>query len=419
MKKNRYFTPLIVFVVLLLSVASVIAENQVIVDFYYSDSCGSCQTVIPIIDNITTHYAENYSGKVIIQKKEVGSNLTNKNEMLTRKLSFPSVIINNETKIPEANLTYKELTEIIDEYIANIDNHKKYDENVIYLPWIGPVNLSSLSLPVLTIVLGGLDSFNPCSFFILIFLLNLLLYLQSKRRMLLVGSIFIFFSGLFYLVFMFLLFSSLLLTKEYIFVISVAAGSIAVLIGIFSIKDFFFFKKGPSLSMPEKKQKETFKNIRKLVKSPSLLAMIGGTIFLAVTVNFYELICTLGFPWVFTNILNTYNLPMYEYYTYLLFYNIVYVIPLIIILIIFTFTLGTTKLSEWQGRKLKLLSGIMIFSFGMFFLIDYKLLENVITPIALLGLSILLTLVISYIWKKYKKEPEGKSDEEQSSEEKV
>jgi uncharacterized membrane protein len=110
---------------------------------------------------------------------------------------------------------------------------------------------------------------------------------------------------------------------------------------------------------------------------------------------------------------------MYEYYTYLLFYNIVYVIPLIIILIIFTFTLGTTKLSEWQGRKLKLLSGIMIFSFGLFFLIDYKLLENVITPIALLGLSILLTLVISYIWKKYKKEPEGKSDEEQSSEEKV
>ncbi len=37
MKKNRYFTLLIVFVVLLLSVTSVIAENQVIVDFYYSE----------------------------------------------------------------------------------------------------------------------------------------------------------------------------------------------------------------------------------------------------------------------------------------------------------------------------------------------------------------------------------------------
>jgi len=406
MKKNRYFTLLIVFVVLLLSVTSVIAENQVIVDFYYSESCGSCKPAITIIDNITTHYAENYSGKVIIQKKEVGSNATNRNEMHARKLSFPSVIINNETKIPKANLTYKELTERIDEYIANLDIHKKYDENVIYLPWIGPVNLTSLSLPVLTIVLGGLDSFNPCSFFILIFLLNLLLYLQSKRRMLLVGGIFIFFSGLFYLAFMFLLFSSLLLTKEYIFIISLAAGTIALLIGIFSIKEFFFFKKGPSLNMPEEKRKETFKRMRKLVKSPSVLVMLGGTIFLAISVNFYELICTLGFPLVFTNILNTYTLSVFEYYIYLVFYNIVYVIPLIIILLVFTFTLGTTKLSEWQGRKLKLLSGIMIFSFGLFFLLDYKLLENVITPIALLGLSFFLTTIISFVWKRYKKEPE-------------
>jgi len=406
MKKNRYFTLPMVFVVLLLSVTSVIAENQVIVDFYYSESCGSCKPAITIIDNITTHYAKNYSGKVIIQKKEVGSNATNRNEMHTRKLSFPSVIINNETKIPKANLTYKELTERIDEYIANLDIHKKYDENVIYLPLIGPVNLTSLSLPVLTIVLGGLDSFNPCSFFILIFLLNLLLYLQSKRRMLLVGGIFIFFSGLFYLAFMFLLFSSLLLTKEYIFIISLAAGTIALLIGIFSIKEFFFFKKGPSLNMPEEKQKETFKRMRKLVKSPSVLVMLGGTIFLAISVNFYELICTLGFPLVFTNILNTYTLSVFEYYIYLVFYNIVYVIPLIIILLVFTFTLGTTKLSEWQGRKLKLLSGIMIFSFGLFFLLDYKLLENVVTPIALLGLSFLLTIIISFVWKRYKKEPE-------------
>jgi thiol-disulfide isomerase/thioredoxin len=238
MKKNRYFTLLIVFVVLLLSVTSVIAENQVIVDFYYSESCGSCKPAITIIDNITTHYAENYSGKVIIQKKEI-SNAVYRNEMITRKLSYPSVIINNETKIPEANLTYWELTEIIDEYIANITNHQKYDENVIYLPWIGPVNLTSLSLPVLTIVLGGLDSFNPCSFFILIFLLNLFLYLQSRRRMLLVGGIFIFFSGFFYFLFMFVMFSTLLITASFISMISLAVGIVAVGIGLLKIKDFF------------------------------------------------------------------------------------------------------------------------------------------------------------------------------------
>jgi thiol-disulfide isomerase/thioredoxin len=419
MNKNRYFTLLLVFVVLLLSVTSVIAENQVIVDFYYSESCGSCKPVIAIIDNITTHYAENYSETVVIQKKEVSSNATNRNEMHARKLSFPSVIINNETKIPKANLTYEEISESIDEYIANLEIHKNYDQNVIYLPWIGPVNLTGLSLPVLTIVLGGLDSFNPCSFFILIFLLNLLLYLQSRRRMLLVGGIFIFFSGFFYFLFMFVMFNTLLISASFISLISLAVGIVAVGIGLLNIKDFFSLKKGPSLSIPEEKRSKTFKQIRKLVKSPSLLAMLGGTVFLAVSVNFYELLCTLGFPLIYTTRLTEAQLPLFEYYLYLFFYNVVYVIPLIIILLVFTLTLGAMKLSEWQIQRLKLFSGIMIFSFGLFFIIDYMLLENVLISIMLPCISVLLTVCISYLWKKYKKEPEGKSVEEQPSEEKV
>lgn len=405
MEQKRYLTLGIFLIVFILSASVVSAEKQVIVDFYYSESCSTCLKYLPIIDNVTAHYMKNYSGTVIIHEKEVGSNATNRNEMRTRGMTFPSVVVNNETKIPKANLTFDELTEVIDGYITNLGIHKTYNQSVLYLPWIGRVDLSSFSLPVLTIVLAGLDSFNPCSFFILIFLLNLLLYLQSRRRMLLVGCIFIFFSGLFYLLFMFILFSSLLLTREYLQIISVAAGVVALVMGVFSIKDFFFFKKGPSLSMPQEKQKETFRKIRKLVKSPSLIAMLGGTVFLAVTVNFYELICTLEFPWVFSNILNTYDLQTFDYYLYLIFYNIVYVIPLIMILLVFTFTLGSKKLSELQGRKLKLLSGIMIFSFGIFFLVDYKLLENVITPIALLGLSIILTIVISFLWKRYKENP--------------
>jgi uncharacterized membrane protein len=85
--------------------------------------------------------------------------------------------------------------------------------------------------------------------------------------------------------------------------------------------------------------------------------------------------------------------------------------------LLFTFTLGKTKLSEWQGQQLKLVSGLMIFSFGLCFLFDYKLLENVLTPIGLLGLSVLLTVIISYLWKKYKKQPEITQPTEQPSSE--
>jgi hypothetical protein len=151
------------------------------------------------------------------------------------------------------------------------------------------------------------------------------------------------------------------------------------------------------------------------VKSPSLLFILGGTVILALTVNFYELICTLGFPTVYTSRLATLHLPFLDYNLYLLFYNVVYVIPLIIILLLFTFTLGKTKLSEWQGQQLKLVSGLMIFSFGVCFLVDYTLLEDVRAPIELLGFSVLLTLILSFFWKKYKKPGEAAQSEDQPS----
>ena len=411
MKKKSYALLGFFLVVLLLTATSALAENQVIVDFYYSDTCGSCKPAIAVIDEITEFYAENFTGNVIINKKEVGANATNRAEMRNRGLIYPSAIINNETKIPKANLTYNELTEIIDAYIANLNLQKTYDENIVSVPLIGAMNLTSLSLPILTIVLAALDSFNPCAFFILIFLLNLLVYLQSKRRMLLVGGIFIFFSGLFYFLFMFVMFNTLLITKSFVSMISLAVGIVAVCIGLLNIKDFFFQKKGPSLSIPEEKRSLTFKKIRKLVKSPSLLTMLGATIFLAISVNFYELLCTLGLPMIYTARLAEENLPLAGYYMYLLFYNVVYVIPLLIILLLFTFTLGKMKLTERQGKKLKLVSGIMIFSFGAIFLIDYTLLENMITPLALLGLSIILTVIISFLWEKYKHKKEGQSSQ--------
>jgi hypothetical protein len=211
---------------------------------------------------------------------------------------------------------------------------------------------------------------------------------------------------------MFVLFNTFILTAEHIGIISLFAGAVAIIIGIFSIKDFFLFKKGPSLSIPDSKRPEIFKKMRNLVKTTYLPAIIGGAIFLAVTVNFYELLCTFGFPLIFTNRLAHLEIPILQQYTYIFFYNVVYVIPLIIILLIFLYTLGRMKLTEWQGRKLKLVSGIMIFSFGLIFIIDYQVLENFVIPILLLLSSIIATLIISYIWEKYiqktEKQPEEK-----------
>jgi len=72
------------------------------------------------------------------------------------------------------------------------------EEEEIELPIIGKIKTGEFSLPVLTFLLGIADGFNPCAFFILTFLLAALLGLAgARRKILLVGGIFIFFSVLF------------------------------------------------------------------------------------------------------------------------------------------------------------------------------------------------------------------------------
>ncbi|MBV5277221.1 hypothetical protein JZU56_05400, partial [bacterium] len=70
------------------------------------------------------------------------------------------------------------------------------------LPILGPMTADQLSLPVFTLVIVGLDAFNPCAFFVLLFLLSLLVHAGSRGRMLFIGAVFLFFSGLIYFLFM-------------------------------------------------------------------------------------------------------------------------------------------------------------------------------------------------------------------------
>ena len=406
MRKNTQKLLTVAFLILLFQslIQPVLAEEKIALDFFYSSNCASCEEKLVIIED-DFEKNETYDDILIITKKDIAANEDYFDEWgnVYDYYSYPFVVIKsgiNETIIGEMDITVEYVGNVIATYLEGGKPNETSDENIINTPF-GKINISSLSLPILTIILGGLDSFNPCAFFILIFLLNLLLYARSRRRMLLIGGVFIFFSGLLYAIFMFLLFETFLLNREHVGIITIIAGSLALTLGAINIKDFFFFKKGASLSIPEDKKLGIYKKMRNLVKNPQVSAAIIGTMVLAGTVNFYELLCTLGLPLVFTQKLALYDMSAIEYYTYIFFYNVVYVIPLIIIVLIFVFTLGKRKLTEWHGQVMKLVTGIMLASFGILFLTNYKLLENVVTPILLLVFSLVTTAVISNIWKKY------------------
>ena len=244
------------------------------------------------------------------------------------------------------------------------------------LPLLGEIDPARLSLPLLTVLIAGMDAFNPCAFFVLLFLLSLLVHQSDRWRMALIGGVFVAFSGLMYFAFM-AAWLNLFLVLGSLPWVTGAAGLLALLMGAVNVKDFVRFRQGLSLSISDSGKATIFQRARRLLTAESLPAMLVATVVLAVSANFYELLCTAGFPMVFTRLLTLQDGGAAQHYVYLALYNVIYVLPLLAIVIAFVRTMGARKLSEREGRLLKLLSGLMMLGLGALLLVAPEKLGNI------------------------------------------
>lgn len=260
------------------------------------------------------------------------------------------------------------------------------------VPGVGEVAAGSVPLPLFTALVAGLDAFNPCAFFVLLFLLSLLVHARNRARMAVVGSTFVAVSGVLYFVFMAAWLNVFLVTENLRWVTAVA-GAVAVFLAVLNIKDFARPGSPASISIPESAKPGLFSRMRALVAGDRFVPVLGATIALAVVANSYELLCTAGLPMVFTRVLTLNDLSTPVYYGYLAMYNIIYVIPLLAIVAAFVWTLGSRKLQPREGRTLKLLSGTMMLGLGAVLLAAPELLERVGVAIGILGGAVLVTAI--------------------------
>jgi len=399
-----------------------IEQGEIVVEFFISSGyCGSCEKAKTIVNKVEDYYSKEEN--LTIKRCPIDDTTYKENLEKWRDYgfqTFPSIVVKNTTKCIlkdcSQNITFLDTDETYNFLYLNytnlnntIHNHltgnysKKNTEsetnNKVDTPF-GKIDYSESSLPLITLILGAADSVNPCSFFIILFLLSILLHTNSRKKMMIVGSIFIFFSALIYFILMYIIFNTAIIIEQQI-IITIIAGLIAVIFGILNIKDFFTFKKGPSASIPEEQKSKLYKQMRKIVKLTSIPSVVIATIILAISANMVELLCSLSLPLVYAGtILPAFGLDTIQSNLYLIFYNIVYIIPLIIIVTIVVLTLGRWKLTEFQGRILKLFSGIMILSLGEILLIEPNMLESIIVTLFILASSFVLTSITGFLWKK-------------------
>lgn len=241
--------------------------------------------------------------------------------------------------------------------------------DAIELPWLGVrVGVDDLGLPLFTVIIGLLDGFNPCSMWVLIMMISMLAGSGDRRRMLAIAGTFVAVEGIAYFAFM-----AAWLNLFMLIGISRASelliGGIALVAGLINIKDFWAFGRGLSLSIPASAKPGIYARMRRVLQQQSLLLALAGTVVLAILVQIVELLCTSGFPALYTRILTLRQLDMVSYYGYLLLYNLMYMLDDIVVLAVGVVTLSQQRLQEQGGRRLKLLSGVVMLALGVYLMV--------------------------------------------------
>lgn len=194
---------------------------------------------------------------------------------------------------------------------------------------------------ILTVVLtAAIDSINPCAIGVLILMLSVVLTSGgSTRRMIFFGVLYVFAIFLVYLLagigLVYYFARVPLFVAEYI---SIAVGILIALAGLLEIKDYFWYGRWFSLSIPE--------GAAKRLHNYAARSTAWGVIFLGAFVSAVELPCT-GAPYLaIITVLSQY----FDFTAFLLLvlYNLIFVLPLLVILFLVA---GGKKLQDIKAWK--------------------------------------------------------------------
>lgn len=351
------------FIFSLILITGFVAHAQTpTITLFYGEECSFCEKEIRFLDELKKEIPG-----LEVKMFEVWHNQDNQ-KIFSETASRLGI---KESAVP--------LTIIGDKYLIGFDTPDNYGQKIKEMLGVdekenkGGFDIKNLSLPVLSIVLGVLDGFNPCSMWSLLTLIVLALATGSRKKVWIVGGVFIATSFVSYFLFMSAWLNTFIFL-EYLTFVRVLVGIIALGAGIISIKGFFTYKPNVcEVSTPEQ-QKKISERIKKAVSSPTLPALIIGVIFIAFSVNLVELMCSLGLPVVFTQTLAMHNLATWKYYLYIGLYDFFYMLDDIVAVLIVGLTMkfwaGSSKYSRWS----RLIAGILMLVLGLIFLIKPDLL---------------------------------------------
>lgn len=395
MKRSLKILFLVISLFSFCNVVNAVSEkNLVNIYLFHSYTCKHCKEEIKLLDELEKEYDNIKVYKYEVNENGNGELLKNISEIMGSKVTgTPYTIIGNKvfsgydyenskgrfkgaieyyskygyedkvgeyiSSIPLPSYEVKDTDLDVDEYINDYISYK------VKLPLIGEVKLKNLTLPLVTVVIGLADGFNPCAMWVLLFLISMLIGMKDKKRMWILGSTFLLTSALIYLIFMmsWLNLANLLISVVWVRVIIAIVSLVG---GIINLRGYIKHRKVSGCDVvDDKKRNKIITRIKKFTTEKNFWLAILGVIVLAISVNVVELACSAGLPVMFIEILSLNNLTAIEEIIYIVLYMLFFLLDDFVIFVIAMTTLSLTGVSSKYGNLSKLIGGVLMLLIGL------------------------------------------------------
>lgn len=266
--------------------------------------------------------------------------------------------------------------------------------DVINIPLIGQIDLTHQSLAISTALIAFVDGVNPCSVWVLTMLLALTLHSGSRKKVVIIGIVFLTVTAAIYALFIGGLFT-IFTFVSYLGWIEVVVAVVALFFAIVNIKDYFWYKEGISFTIADDKKPGIFQRMRRLMDaSQSFWGLVGATVVMAAGVSLVEFSCTAGFPVIWTNLLAAQDVTMTAFILLLLLYMVIYQLDELVIFFVAVFSLKASRLEEKQGRILKLIGGMLMLTLAAVMLFSPKAMNTLSSSLIVFAVAFGLTLLV-------------------------
>ena len=357
---------------------SLAQEKSVEIYFFNSAICPVCAKEKDFLKDLRNKYSEieikEYEVFYHPENKKILNDLYEKYQVPERERGWVPVTFTPTKYFVGFN---EQIAQDIENCIKECLVGEKPTPSKIKIPIFGEIDISKMSLFTLTVIFGALDGLNPCAMWVLIFLITLLINTRSRKRMWLVGGIFILASGIVY----YLILSAwlnLFLAISYVNLTRILIGVLALGVGFWQIKNFITYHPGVckvlGLSSRIEKSLKLQERAEKIATSPLTFGIIGGLIILALGVNLIEFFCSSGFPAIYTRILSLNPISKLSYYLYLLLYTFVFMLDDLIIFSLAIITLSKIGFTEKYNYWATLIGGLLILTLGILLIFKPELL---------------------------------------------